>query len=353
VHTGQHHDELMSDAFFRDLELPEPTAFLRVGSGSQVHQLAAIAQALEAVLQDIRPDLVLVVGDVTSTLAASLTAVKLGFPVAHVEAGLRSFDRDMPEEINRIVTDAVADFLFATEASAVRNLLREGAPRERIFLVGNVMIDTLFMHMESIDRSAVVERLELEPAKYAVVTLHRPANVDEPEVLRQIAQALEELQDHIRLVFPVHPRTAARLDQFGVFGGGRRGTNLLRVEPLGYVDFMKLVKESAFVMTDSGGVQEESTALGIPCLTLRDSTERPVTVTEGTNRLVGTRRERIVEQALAILAGEKIEGRMPEHWDGAAAKRIVSVLVENQDRIRELHAPVRGRSLWLETFTRA
>lgn len=342
----------MSDAFFSDLELPKPTVFLQLGRGSQIYQMATIARGLEEILRDIRPDLVLVLGDVTSTLAASLTATKLGFPVAHVEAGLRSFDREMPEEINRVLTDAIADFLFATEASAVQNLLHEGVPKERIYLVGNVMIDTLFMNMHKISLSPILERLDVSPKRYAVVTLHRPSNVDEPGVLSGIVEALQELQNHIRIVFPVHPRTSSRLDQFGIWRRICSAGNLQKVEPLGYIDFMKLVKESAFVMTDSGGVQEESTALGIPCLTMRDNTERPVTVTEGTNRLVGARKERIVAEALRIIGGESWDGRMPARWDGATSKRIVSILLKNQDRIRNLYNSVRRRNLCMEALTR-
>lgn len=343
VHTGQHYDEALSDVFFRDLELPPPHIHLNVGSGSHASQTARILQSFEGVLQDVKPDLVLVVGDVNSTLACSLTAVKLGIPTAHVEAGLRSFDRAMPEEINRIVTDAVSDLLFATERSAVENLSREGIPGEKVFFVGNVMIDALLMYSGKTASSTVLERLSLEPKSFALLTLHRPSNVEDPEVLAQIVDALETIQQRIRIVFPAHPRTLARLEQFDLVGRISSLPHVQLTESMGYVDFLRLMRESLFVMTDSGGVQEESTALNIPCLTLRDSTERPATVTEGTNRLVGTDKQKIVAEATRILEGETVSGRIPEKWDGQAAKRIVDVLLKNAGSIKRLYLSVRER----------
>ena len=353
VHTGQHYDAAMSDVFFRDLELPEPDIYLNVGSGSQVRQLSLIMQRFEESLIDLQPDLVVVVGDVNSTLACSLTSIKLGFPVAHVEAGLRSFDREMPEETNRIMTDAISDFLFATERSAVRNLEREGIPRDRIFFVGNVMIDTLLMNACKLERSTILDRLNLTPGTYAVLTLHRPSNVDEREALRELAAALEELQRHVPVVFPIHPRTWRRMEQFDVCQQLFSLRNIVMVDPLGYLDFIRLVRESLFVLTDSGGVQEESTALGIPCLTLRENTERPVTITQGTNRLVGKDRGRILSEGLRIIGGERSVLRAPEKWDGSAAKRIVQIILKNKDRIKDLYRAVRERETCLVAASRA
>ena len=353
VHTGQHYDGAMSDVFFRDLELPEPDIYLNVGSGSQVRQLSLIMQRFEESLIDLQPDLVVVVGDVNSTLACSLTSIKLGFPVAHVEAGLRSFDREMPEETNRIMTDAISDFLFATERSAVRNLEREGIPRDRIFFVGNVMIDTLLMNACKLERSTILDRLNLTPGTYAVLTLHRPSNVDEREALRELAAALEELQRHVPVVFPIHPRTWRRMEQFDVCQQLFSLRNIVMVDPLGYLDFIRLVRESLFVLTDSGGVQEESTALGIPCLTLRENTERPVTITQGTNRLVGKDRGRILSEGLRIIGGERSVLRAPEKWDGSAAKRIVQIILKNKDRIKDLYRAVRERETCLVAASRA
>jgi UDP-N-acetylglucosamine 2-epimerase (non-hydrolysing) len=353
VHTGQHYDQAMSDVFFRDLEIPQPDVCLNVGSGSYARQVALILQGLEQVLLDVNPDLVLVVGDVNSTVASALTAIPLGYPVAHVEAGLRSFDREMPEEINRVLTDAVADFLFATERSAVRNLRREGRPPEQIFFVGNVMIDTLVLNADQIARSTILERFSLSPRTYAVVTLHRPSNVDDPRPLERVTKALGRLQRHTRLVFPIHPRTAERLERFGSWRQIASLPNLQVVDPLGYIDFIHLMKQSLFVMTDSGGAQEESTALGVPCLTLRDNTERPVTVTEGTNQLVGTEEEKIVAKGLEIIQGELSRGRIPEKWDGRASERIVSTLLENTEKIKRLYGTVKQRGQCLNMLSHA
>jgi UDP-N-acetylglucosamine 2-epimerase (non-hydrolysing) len=344
VHTGQHYDAAMSEVFFRDLDIPSPDICLEVGSASHAKQLALMMQRLEGVMKDVAPDLVLVVGDVTSTLAAALTAASLGYPVAHVEAGLRSFDREMPEEINRVLTDSIADYLFATEESAVSNLLREGRYGDQVFLVGNVMIDSLVGHQDKINRSAILSDLALRPREYALVTLHRAGNVDSPQSLERVGSALAALERHVRLVFPVHPRTASRLEQFHVWDELLSRPNLLMIEPLGYIDFMKLMKESAFVMTDSGGVQEESTAFGVPCLTLRDNTERPVTLTQGTNHLVGLSPERILSVSLKVLSGGVRTPTAVPNWDGHAAPRIISILLQRFDEIQRLHRAVRERS---------
>lgn len=324
VHTGQHFDKAMSDAFFRDLDLPTPDLHLGIGGGTHAEQTARTMLALDSVLETERPDWVLVVGDVNATLAATLTAVKRGIRVAHVEAGLRSFDRTMPEEINRVMTDAVADLLFTPSADADENLLREGIAPERIRRVGNVMIDTLRRQLPRAADRPVLYDFGLAPRGYAVATLHRPANVDTPAALTGVLKALGELARTIPVVFPVHPRTAARLAAFELtVPEGVRTT-----PPLGYLDFLKLWTESRMVLTDSGGLQEETTALGVPCLTLRNETERPVTVTHGTNRVVGNRPDRIRAAAFEILDGKHPAGRIPDLWDGNTAPRIVQALLE-------------------------
>ncbi len=322
VHTGQHYDQAMSESFFRDLGIPEPDVNLGVGSGSHGEQTAQVLMAIEKILLERRPDAVLVVGDVNSTLAATLAAVKLHIPVAHVEAGLRSFDRAMPEEINRILTDAVSGWLFTTEPSAETHLLREGVARERIHFVGNVMIDTLLAHRERARALDTLERLGLEAGRYAVLTLHRPSNVDSPDQLRRLFGVLSRLGDRMPVVFPVHPRTANAIRNN--LQGER--LNLRMTEPLGYLEFLRLLMDARMVLTDSGGIQEETTALGVPCLTLRESTERPVTVTEGTNTIVGTDPTAIEAAIEKQLASPPPTGRRPALWDGRAAARIVDVL---------------------------
>jgi len=322
VHTGQHYDTDMSDVFFRDLEIPEPDLHLGVGSGSQAVQTGKIMVAFEAILDKDKPDLVLVVGDVNSTLACSVVSAKAGVPVAHVEAGLRSFDRTMPEEINRIVTDALSTYLFTTSPEAEENLRREGVAPEKIHFVGNVMIDTLLRFVEKAETSGVRKTLGLDGG-YALLTLHRPSNVDQAEPLRRIFRALETISRRIPIVFPIHPRTAKMLEEFGI---SSRIEGLRITEPLGYLDFLHLEKHARMVLTDSGGIQEETTVLGVPCLTLRENTERPVTLTEGTNVLVGNDTHRIVEEATRILEGGPISRRVPRFWDGKASERIVSVL---------------------------
>jgi UDP-N-acetylglucosamine 2-epimerase (non-hydrolysing) len=328
VHTGQHYDPNMSDVFFRDLDIPTPDRHLDVGSGSHAEQTAKIMMAFEKVLLEDPPDLVIVVGDVNSTVACSLTAKKLGIRVAHVEAGLRSFDMGMPEEINRKLTDTISDLLFVSEDSGVRNLLSEGVPREKIFFVGNVMIDTLRRNLERIEKTGFIpSRLVRDFCKnsqrYAVLTLHRPSNVDRKEDLAPIWGAITEVAQQTPILFPVHPRTRGKIELFGLNLGG-----VVMIDPIGYLDMLYAVKGAALVFTDSGGLQEETTALGVPCVTIRENTERPVTVEVGTNYLVGTRPEAILGAAREILSGRGKRGGVPSMWDGRAAERIVYVLLQ-------------------------
>ena len=326
VHTGQHYDHAMSRAFFEDLEIPEPDFFLGVGSGTHAEQTARVMVEFEKVLEQERPDLVLVVGDVNSTLACALAAAKLVVPIAHVEAGLRSFDRTMPEEINRTLTDHLADYLFTTSEDANGNLRREGIPDGRIHFVGNVMIDTLRKYAPAARAKKTAEAFGLAPREYAVLTLHRPSNVDDPKTFGLLLDSLEEILRKVPVVFPIHPRSRRRITEFG-FGSRIEALDRLRLcEPLGYLAFLSLMLDSRFVMTDSGGIQEETTALGIPCLTLRENTERPITVRMGTNVVVGTRGERIVSEALRLLGGDHRRRCAPPLWDGRAAARIVEVL---------------------------
>ena len=343
LHTGQHYDTELSGVFFRDLGLPRPDVFLQVGSGSHAIQTARAMEGIENALQEHSPDLVLVVGDVNSTVAAALTAVKLGIPVAHVEAGLRSYDREMPEEINRVATDSVSDLLFATERKAVTNLIWEGVPADKVHFVGNVMVDALLSNLDRIASSDLLDRLALVPKGYAALTLHRPDNVGDAEAAADILMALERIQRRISIVFPVHPRTRGELHALGIWDRLAALPNVLLTDPLGYLDFLKLVKESAFVLTDSGGVQEESTVLRVPCLTLRESTERPATVLEGSNRIVGRDPDAIVEAASEAIDGKWTFGGIPEKWDGMAAARIVHVLLREEERIRSLYEGLRRR----------
>lgn len=328
VHTGQHYDPTLSDVFFAELDIPHPDIHLDVGSASHAIQTAQVMIRIEPVMIQFRPDLVVVVGDVNSTMGASLTSVKLGIPVAHVEAGLRSFDRAMPEEINRVVTDAVADLLFVTEPQAIANLKREGRPEERIFLVGNVMIDTLLANVEKIDARTILPRLNLRPREYVVTTIHRPSNVDTERDLLRVLLVLEEIQKNCNVVFPIHPRTKSKLQEFSLMRRIQSMGNLMLIEPLGYLDFIKLVKESRLVMTDSGGIQEESTVLGVPCLTMRDNTERPVTVMVGTNELVGSDPKEILQAFYRTLYSNQKSRAIPEYWDGHAASRIVGIILK-------------------------
>ncbi|MCS5619526.1 MAG: UDP-N-acetylglucosamine 2-epimerase (non-hydrolyzing) [Myxococcota bacterium] len=322
VHTGQHYDARMSENFFRDLGIPAPDINLGVGSGTHAEQTAHVLMKLEAVLLSERPDLVLVVGDVNSTLAATIAAVKLDIPVAHVEAGLRSGDRTMPEELNRLMTDVVASWLFTTEADGEANLLREGIDPARIHFVGNVMIDTLLANLERAKKLDTLERLGLTEGKFCLLTLHRPSNVDDPARLAELFGALEEIHDRVPIVFPVHPRTATNISE--ALGG--RDLKFQIIEPQDYLDFLRLMAGAKIVLTDSGGVQEETTALGTPCFTLRDSTERPITVTHGTNTMVGADREVILREVMATLDGKPKAGNVPDLWDGKASERIANVL---------------------------
>ena len=320
VHTGQHYDDRMSGQFFRDLEIPAPDHSLEVGSGSHAQQTAEIMKRFEPIVLEEKPDGVLVVGDVNSTIACALVAVKLGVPVIHVEAGLRSFDRSMPEEINRIVTDAISTLLLVTEETGHRNLLAEGIDESRIRIVGNLMIDTLRTNTARAEASSILEDLGIHD-RYGVVTLHRPSNVDDAGQLQEILSALEVIGRELQLYFPVHPRTRSIIEQAGI----RPSERIHFLEPLGYLEFLRLMSKSSIVLTDSGGIQEETTALGIPCLTLRQNTERPVTIELGTNRLAGTSRERILA-AWKETKEQPKSGRIPPLWDGRAAGRCVQAL---------------------------
>jgi len=337
VHTGQHYDVQMSKAFFDDLRLPRPDINLEVGSGTHATQTAAIMARFEPILQQHQPDLVLVVGDVNSTLACSVTAAKLHIPVAHVEAGLRSFDWSMPEEINRMVTDVLSTLLFTTCEEANRNLVREGIAPDKIFFVGNVMIDTLVKHLDAARRLQVRQRFVLDQQGYALVTLHRPSNVDGVEAIQQILKAFALIEQDLPIVFPVHPRTRKRFEEFAV---GRQLEDLKRlqlVEPLGYLEFLSLMAEARVVLTDSGGIQEETTFLGIPCLTLRENTERWITVTHGTNRLVRVDAEAIAAEMRKALAETNGSPKVPPLWDGKAAQRIVDILAERASAMTRPH----------------
>jgi UDP-N-acetylglucosamine 2-epimerase (non-hydrolysing) len=328
VHTGQHYDEKMSGSFFRDLGMSAPDVDLGVGSGSHAVQTARIMQAFEPVLVERRADAVLVVGDVNSTVACGLVAVKLGVPLVHVEAGLRSFDRSMPEEINRVLTDAMSDLLFCTERAAVDNLAREGKSAERVFLVGNVMIDSLLANLGKAHESKILDELSLRPGGYGVLTLHRPANVDDRAAADGLFDAIETVQKDIPLVFPVHPRTRGNLDNSPLGNRLGRMRGLVTIPPAGYLDFLKLVADARVVLTDSGGIQEETTVLKVPCLTLRNNTERPITAEIGTNRVVGTEPLAIVAAWREIQAGVARPCGLPPLWDGKAAQRIAGVLAD-------------------------
>lgn len=324
VHTGQHYDDAMSASFFRDLDLPTPDINLEVGSGTHAQQTARLMLAFEPVLLEAQPDWVTVVGDVNSTLACALVAAKCGVRIAHVEAGLRSFDRTMPEEINRLLTDQLADLLLTPSKDADENLLREGIAPAKILCVGNVMIDTLFHQLERARASCVLNEFGLVAREFAVVTLHRPTNVDDAPTLKGIISAFGEIARHLPVIFPAHPRTEAKLSEFSI--AIPPGVRVL--PPLGYLAFLRLWSESRMVLTDSGGLQEETTALGIPCLTLRDNTERPITITQGTNRLVGRNPAHIVTESLLVLDEEIVRTpQIPVLWDGHSAERIVEALL--------------------------
>jgi UDP-N-acetylglucosamine 2-epimerase (non-hydrolysing) len=329
VHTGQHYNAEMSDAFFNDLGLPRPDFHLGVGSASHAVQTANIMLAFEPILIAEKPDWVVVVGDVNSTIACALVGAKLGIKVAHVEAGLRSHDRTMPEEINRILTDSISDLLLTTSPDANENLKIEGIPAKRIKFVGNVMIDSLLQNLKRSESSDIRDRLNVTESEYAVLTLHRPSNVDDIDMLSVLIAALIEIAERIPVIFPVHPRTAARIGEFG-FSEKIDNSNLRLIESLGYLDFLRLYSGAKFVMTDSGGLQEETTALGIPCLTIRENTERPNTIEMGTNILVGTDPEKIKDAAFDVLQNTNSERstKIPPLWDGKAAERICEELLK-------------------------
>lgn len=326
VHTGQHYDAAMSDIFFDEFGLPPPDAHLGVGSGTHAEQTARTMLAFEPALRELRPDLVVVVGDINATLACALVASKLGVALAHVEAGLRSFDRTMPEEINRTLTDQIADYCFTPSADADANLAREGVPPERIFCVGNIMADTLLRFRAEALRRAAPRRLGLDPGEYAVLTLHRPANVDDPRALDGLASALIAIQARLPVVFPVHPRTRERLRAAGLLDRLAALPGLRLLGPLGYLDMIGLLAEARLALTDSGGVQEETTLLGVPCLTLRENTERPITAQIGTNRVIGSDPQRVLAETERILDGDAPRGRIPPLWDGRTAERIAAIL---------------------------
>ena len=334
VHTGQHYDKDMNDKLFEDLRLPRPDINLDVGSASHAVQTAEVMRRFEPVIDAHRPSCVLVVGDVNSTLACTLVAVKKGVPVVHVEAGLRSYDRRMPEEINRILTDQVADRLYTTERNAESNLLREGIDAGRVSFVGNVMIDSLLQNRklarqpaDTLEAEGFSPELIAGPEGYGVVTLHRPSNVDQPETLASLLEVLNEIAAHLPLIFALHPRTRANIERFGL-GHHIKGHRLVLLPPQGYLEMVGLLAGARIVLTDSGGLQEETTALGVPCLTLRENTERPITVEQGTNTMVGRDTGAIRSEAAEILAGRGKHGRVPELWDGHAAERIASDLAE-------------------------
>ena len=327
VHTGQHYSRNMNEIFFDELGICKPDINLEVGSGSHAQQTADIMKCFEPVLLKFKPDAVLVVGDVNSTVACALVAAKLCIKVIHVEAGLRSFDRSMPEEVNRILTDAISDILFVTEPSGIKNLKREGINGSKVHFVGNVMIDSLEHNRSRADKSKILEQMRLAVKGYAVITLHRPSNVDNYAVLARIIDALAEIQNDIKVVFPMHPRTYNMVNSNGLGKRLKSLTNIIPTSPLGYMDFLKLISESKIVLTDSGGIQEETTILGVPCLTVRENTERPITVTEGTNMLVGSNTDKILAGYRKSLKTKRIAAR-PQYWDGKASERILRVLLK-------------------------
>lgn len=327
VHTGQHYDDLLSSSFFRDLGIPAPDVNLEVGSGTHAEQTARVLLAFEPVCREYQPDVVLVVGDVNSTLACALTAKKLGIDVAHVEAGLRSGDREMPEEINRLCTDSISDHLFTTDRLADDNLRKEGVPEHKIHFAGNVMIDTLLSFRQQAAELAFHKKLGLEERGYATLTLHRPSNVDNQGTFKRILGALARVSEEVPLIFPAHPRTRSAIMKFGLgdyFSSGR----IRMIDPLGYLEFLSLNSHARMVLTDSGGIQEETTILGVPCITLRENTERPITLTEGTNTLVGSDPEAIIAAFSRANAATDYASAIPEKWDGKAAERIVDTLAD-------------------------
>jgi UDP-N-acetylglucosamine 2-epimerase (non-hydrolysing) len=322
VHTGQHYDTNMSKVFFEELGLPEPNIYLDIGSDTHARQTARVMIEFEKICEQQRPDLVVVGGDVNSTLAAALVAAKLLIPIAHVEAGLRSFDRTMPEEINRILTDQLSELLFTTEESANEHLRREGVADQQIFHVGNCMVDTLMQHVECAIERAPWRAFSLKQSNYALLTLHRPSNVDSPEMLSALLGTIAQVSNRLPVLFPVHPRTRARMANWAI----SVPSSVVLCEPLPYLTFLGLMARSTCVLTDSGGIQEETTALGVPCLTLRSNTERPITVTHGTNRLIGGDAALLMRHVESIIAGDWPQGMCPDLWDGHAAERVVDVI---------------------------
>ena len=325
-HTGQHYDEKMSKVFFEELGLPKPDFYLGIGSGSHAVQTAGVMVAFEKILLEEKPDLVVVAGDVNSTIACSLVATKMHIKVAHVEAGLRSWDRNMPEEINRILTDTISDLLFVTEDSGLQNLKREGIADEKVFFTGNVMIDSLTRNLGRIDASGILDSLQVDPSGYILATIHRPSNVDHPDSLAGILRLLSKYAKGRKIIFPVHPRTRSNIKSFGL--EQELSPELILTEPIGYIDFLCLVKNATLILTDSGGIQEESTYLGVQCITLRDNTERPVTVAIGTNHLAGTDIAKVDSLMAEVLGGKVKKGSIPPLWDGRAAERICRQLVQ-------------------------
>ncbi|MEO8398321.1 MAG: UDP-N-acetylglucosamine 2-epimerase (non-hydrolyzing) [Ignavibacteriaceae bacterium] len=325
-HTGQHYDEKMSKIFFNDLGLPQPDFYLGIGSGSHAEQTANVMIEFEKILLKEEPDLIIVVGDVNSTIACSLVASKLNIKVAHVEAGLRSRDRNMPEEINRILTDCISDFLFVTEKSGLENLKNEGVPKDKIFFTGNVMIDSLVYNLPKAEKSEILSDFKLEKSNYILITMHRPSNVDDQLFAERFAKTLKLLGEKRKIIFPVHPRTQKNFESWEILESLPKTVTL--TDPIGYIDFLSLTKNAELIITDSGGIQEESTYLGVQCLTVRENTERPVTVEVGTNQLIGTDLDKVEAAAIEVLNGKKKSGNIPELWDGHAAERIVEILIK-------------------------
>ena len=328
IHTGQHYDEKMSQLFFNDLAMPKPSAYLNVGSGTQGKQTARIIERYEdLIITGDKPDLVIVAGDVNSTIACALVVKKLQIPVAHLEAGLRSYDERMPEEINRVLTDRISDILLTPSLEANENLIKEGISPEKIHFVGNIMIDSLISHQKKLELSDIFDKLTIsQNESYALVTLHRPSNVDEYDGLTMLLTSLIEIGKYIKIIFPMHPRTKKNIQDFGLSNYMNSSKNLIITEPLGYFDFLKLEMNAKLILTDSGGVQEESTYFRVPCLTLRENTERPITISEGTNQLVDLNVTSIVNKSLEITEGKVKQGKIPKHWDGKTAERVVMVL---------------------------
>lgn len=333
VHTGQHYNYEMSQLFFQELKIPKPDYNLGVGSGSHARQTAKIMERLEPVILKEKPDLVLVVGDVNSTLAGALAASKLHILLVHVEAGLRSFDKNMPEEINRKLTDHLSDLLFSTEPQAIKNLINEGISRKKIFYVGNVMIDSLTKLKTKSQKSKVFKTLGLKKRNYIVLTLHRPETVDNKEVFEEVLGALREIPKKIKIIWPIHPRAKKRLRKFNLLSRTQKMGNLVLIKPLGYIEMLSLNSQAKLVLTDSGGVQEETTVLNVPCLTLRKNTERPITVQKGTNVVVGTDKNKIIKESLKILRGKYKKRKALKFWDGKTSQRIIKILLEKQNKL--------------------